>query len=96
MQKEAGYRAAHTEPDVAFRPEYIAYCEKSCESAEQVMTGLLLKHPEIDGVVAAEDLLAVGAGKAIAKLGRSMPLIGFDNSCTPVRKSRRHQRGQRH
>ncbi len=36
--------------------------------------------PETDAIMASEDFLAIGAQKAMAELGKNLPLIGFDNS----------------
>ncbi len=53
---------------------------------------LLAEHPEVDGLICSQDIIACGAMRAIQKSGRSIPgdvaVIGVDNSsyaeiCTP-------------
>jgi DNA-binding LacI/PurR family transcriptional regulator len=45
---------------------------------------LLVKHPEIDGIFAANDMMALGAIAAIQERGRLVPddilVVGFDDS----------------
>lgn len=51
--------------------------------ALETTTKLLIDHPDIDGIFAGNDLMAVGAIKAIKKIGKRIPedvaLIGFDD-----------------
>ncbi len=53
------------------------------EGGYKAMLDLLSAHPDIDGVFAANDLMAIGALKAIIKSGRRVPedikVIGFDD-----------------
>lgn len=62
------------------------------ESGELAMTRLLAEHPDLDGVFAANDLMAVGACHVLREHGRRVPedvaVIGFDDnsvaaSCRP-------------
>lgn len=54
------------------------------ESGERAMTQLLAEHPEVDGVFAANDLMAQGALLVLRDAGRAVPdevaVIGFDDS----------------
>jgi DNA-binding LacI/PurR family transcriptional regulator len=54
------------------------------ESGEAAMERLLAEHPDIDGVFAANDLMAQGALLVLQKHGRRVPgdvaLVGFDDS----------------
>ncbi|TDD61601.1 LacI family transcriptional regulator [Kribbella antibiotica] len=63
----------------------------TADSGEQAMIDLLTTMPDIDGVFAANDLMAIGALRALRDAGRSVPddvaLIGFDDS-EPSRMSR--------
>ncbi|WP_244569830.1 substrate-binding domain-containing protein, partial [Escherichia coli] len=48
------------------------------------MRELLELHPDLDGVVAASDLLAAGATRALNEVGRRVPqdvgVVGFDDA----------------
>jgi len=52
-------------------------------SAADSMARLLDEHPDLDAVIAASDLIAVGAVNVLRERGRSVPeeiaIIGFDN-----------------
>jgi DNA-binding LacI/PurR family transcriptional regulator len=54
------------------------------ESGSAAMTRLLTEHPEIDGVFAANDLMALGAITVLHEHGRRIPedvaVVGFDDS----------------
>ncbi|MNJ55811.1 HTH-type transcriptional repressor CytR [compost metagenome] len=52
------------------------------QSSIQATLELLQRHPDIDGIFAANDIMAIGAIKAAYQLGRRVPediaIIGFD------------------
>ncbi|MFF1421713.1 LacI family DNA-binding transcriptional regulator [Streptomyces sp. NPDC058280] len=54
------------------------------ESGEAAMERLLTEHPDLDGVFAANDLMAVGACHVLRERGKRVPedvaVIGFDDS----------------
>ncbi|MFI7288475.1 LacI family DNA-binding transcriptional regulator [Streptomyces anulatus] len=54
------------------------------ESGETAMERLLTEHPDLDGVFAANDLMALGACHVLREHGRSIPgdvaVVGFDDS----------------
>jgi DNA-binding LacI/PurR family transcriptional regulator len=54
------------------------------KSGENAMTQLLISHPDVDGVFAANDLMARGALQVLAAAGRKVPhdvaVVGFDDS----------------
>lgn len=54
------------------------------ESGEAAMERLLTEHPDVDGVFAANDLMALGACHVLREHGRSIPgdvaVVGFDDS----------------
>ncbi|MFE3371434.1 LacI family DNA-binding transcriptional regulator [Streptomyces sp. NPDC059173] len=54
------------------------------ESGEAAMARLLTEHPDLDGVFAANDLMALGACHVLREHGRSVPqdvaVVGFDDS----------------
>jgi ribose transport system substrate-binding protein len=51
------------------------------EEANTLMTNLLTKHPDVQGVMAANDSMALGIVKALdaAKLSGKIQVVGFDN-----------------
>ncbi|MFF2223274.1 LacI family DNA-binding transcriptional regulator [Streptomyces globisporus] len=54
------------------------------ESGEAAIERLLAEHPDLDGVFAANDLMALGACHVLRERGRSVPgdvaVVGFDDS----------------
>jgi DNA-binding LacI/PurR family transcriptional regulator len=58
------------------------------DSGEQAMRALLAAQPQLDGVFAANDLMALGALLALRDAGRRVPedvaVIGFDDSSAAV------------
>jgi len=50
------------------------------EEANTLMTNLLTKHPEVNGVMCANDSMALGVVRALEAAGRSdVKVVGFDN-----------------
>jgi DNA-binding LacI/PurR family transcriptional regulator len=78
-----GYRKAMTAADVA-DPGMIAYGDFSRSAGEHALVRLIDHRPELDAVFVASDLMAVGALRALRRLGRRVPddvaVIGFDDS----------------
>ncbi|MFJ1758533.1 LacI family DNA-binding transcriptional regulator [Kitasatospora sp. NPDC088134] len=79
----AGYRRAladHADPTRCA----VAYGDFGSRSGEHAMLKLLGQHPDVDAVFAASDAMAVGALRALRRLGRRVPedvaVIGFDDS----------------
>ncbi|MEV0775349.1 LacI family DNA-binding transcriptional regulator [Streptomyces sp. NPDC050428] len=78
----AGFRdtmARHGHPYVP-----VAEGEFTEESGAAAMERLLAEHPDLDGVFAGNDLMAVGACRVLRERGRRVPddvaVIGFDDS----------------
>ncbi|MHA0858122.1 LacI family DNA-binding transcriptional regulator [Paenibacillus sp. CMAA1364] len=65
-----------------FKDSYIVNGRYDMESSIEATLELLRLHPEIDGVFAANDVMAIGAVKAAYQLGKRIPedisIIGFD------------------
>lgn len=80
QEKIEGYREGLRDAGLPFREELLSRVPKSVEGASNAVTALLEKGVPVSAVMASEDLLAVGALKALQKAGRSVPVIGFNNS----------------
>jgi DNA-binding LacI/PurR family transcriptional regulator len=80
----AGYRAALAGAGLAEDPSLIVEGDFSEVSGVQAMRGLLERRPDVDGVFVANDLMAVGALRALRDAGRRVPeevaVVGFDDS----------------
>ncbi|KIF71434.1 LacI family transcriptional regulator [Streptomyces sp. AcH 505] len=78
----AGFRSTMTRQGHPYIP--IAEGRFTQESGEAAMERLLAEHPDLDGVFAANDLMAVGACHVLREHGKRVPedvaVIGFDDS----------------
>ena len=78
-----GFRDAHREAGVAWWPCDIARLDPSWECGIELGGSLRLEYPEVTGVVATADILAVGTMEGIHRDGRSVPgdvsVVGFDD-----------------
>ncbi|MEU1462842.1 LacI family DNA-binding transcriptional regulator [Streptomyces sp. NPDC005727] len=82
QERLAGFRdtlARHGHPYVP-----VAEGGFTLDSGVAAMTDLLAEHPELDGVFAANDLMAQGACQVLRERGRRVPedvaVVGFDDS----------------
>lgn len=77
----AGYRDA---VDAGFDESLVAHGDYSRESGRLAMQELLMRHPDLDAVFVASDLMAAGALVALQEEGRRVPddvaVGGFDDS----------------
>ncbi|MFE6973894.1 LacI family DNA-binding transcriptional regulator [Streptomyces sp. NPDC057682] len=82
QERLTGFREAMTRHGHAYTP--IAEGQFTQESGEAAMERLLAEHPDLDGVFAANDLMAVGACHVLREHGKRVPedvaVIGFDDS----------------
>lgn len=88
----AGFRAELRGAGVRGRPydgdgtggDPVEHGDFSVESGRAAMTRLLRRFPEVDGVVSANDLMALGAISVLEAHGRRVPddvaVVGFDDS----------------
>ena len=80
-ERTAGYREIVSN-ETWFKESYIANGCYKMEAATDATLKLLTLHPEIDGIFAANDTMAIGVIKAIHQLGLKIPedvsVIGFD------------------
>ncbi|MER7749741.1 LacI family DNA-binding transcriptional regulator [Streptomyces bacillaris] len=77
-----GFRDALARHGHAYTP--VAEGRFTQESGEAAMERLLAEHPDLDGVFAANDLMATGACHVLREHGRRVPedvaVVGFDDS----------------
>ncbi len=80
----AGYRTALTEAGLRPLERLTEHADFTVESGAAAMQRLLRASPDIDGVFAASDRIAIGAIRAIVESGRRVPddvaVVGFDDS----------------
>lgn len=85
----AGFRQAMARHGHPYVP--VAEGNFTLDSGEAAMEQLLAAHPDLDGVFAANDLMAEGALRVLHQHGRVVPddvaVVGFDDSA-PARRAR--------
>ena len=80
QEKIEGYKEGLRDAGLPFRDDLLLRVPKSVEGASGAVSALLGKGVPVSAVMASEDLLAVGAQKALQSAGHSVPVIGFNNS----------------
>jgi DNA-binding LacI/PurR family transcriptional regulator len=84
MERLRGYRRALKEAGRRVEESIIAYGDFSEASGAQAMRTLLDRHPDLDAVFCASDLMAVGAMRTLREYGRRIPgdvaVVGFEDS----------------
>ncbi|HEU4382209.1 MAG TPA: sugar ABC transporter substrate-binding protein [Anaeromyxobacteraceae bacterium] len=77
--RKAGFDRAAKQGGLTVLTSMTAHWET--EEANTLMTNLLTKHPDVQGVMAANDSMALGVVKALdaAKLSKKVQVVGFDN-----------------
>ena len=82
-QRYRGYREAHEQGGQPISDVLRVPAHFEVESAEAAMTSFIDSGVPFDGIVAASDLLAMGAIRALLSSGRSVPgdvsVVGYDN-----------------
>jgi DNA-binding LacI/PurR family transcriptional regulator len=82
-ERAAGWREALLQAGLEPEQALVVEADWSVESGAEAMRVLLKRVPDIDGVFASSDQIALGALNVIARTGRRVPediaLVGFDN-----------------
>lgn len=88
IMRYAGYKGALMEHGIMLEKDYMRYCDFAEVQAYNEALDLMQKHPEITAFFCASDVMALGAIRAITKLGKTVPgdvsVFGFDD--IPVAK----------
>ncbi|WP_070001043.1 LacI family DNA-binding transcriptional regulator [Cellulosilyticum sp. I15G10I2] len=83
-QKLEGYKRAFDDNKLADNPRLIVKVPQDLSVVTETVKNLMQECPSISAVVASEDILAIGAMKAITQIGHripeDIPVIGFNNS----------------
>ena len=83
QQRYDGYAAALQENGQAINPTLVTYGDWTIESGAEKMHQLLKNAPDLDGVFANSDMMAVGAINALRAQGRGVPqnvsVVGYDD-----------------
>ncbi len=84
IERLVGYRKALTDAGKRVDESLIGYGDFSEASGAEAMRTLLDRHPNLDGVFCASDLMAVGAMRTLREHGRRIPVdvavVGFEDS----------------
>jgi len=80
QQKIRGYRDGFAESGVTVPEHLIQRVERTLQASENMVDQLLSNGTNFSAILTSEDLLAVGAQKALVARGLSMPVIGCNNS----------------
>lgn len=78
QQRKEGFMRSVAAYDMDLLASRTAHWET--EEANTVVTNLLTAHPDVEGIMCANDSMALGAAKALDAAGRSdIEIVGFDN-----------------
>jgi DNA-binding LacI/PurR family transcriptional regulator len=84
VERLLGFRQAMVEAGARVDDSVIAYGDFSEASGAEAMRTLLDRHPKLDAVFCASDLMAVGAMRTLREYGRRIPsdiaVVGFEDS----------------
>ncbi len=82
-QRVAGYREALAQSDLPLDPDLMVPAHFTVESGEAAVDALLARKVAFDGIIAASDLIAIGAIRSLRHHGVSVPgdvsVIGYDD-----------------
>jgi LacI family transcriptional regulator len=82
-ERHAGYQKAFENNDVSLKPEFVRPCAPRMESAYNLMKGIIAEGVRFSALFTFNDLMAVGAIKALKEAGIRIPadvsIVGFDD-----------------
>lgn len=79
-EKIAGYREGCAAVGYAVDEQRVVRVEPDLDAVNACVKQLLVRGVSFDAVIGTEDLLALGAQKALQRIGLTMPVIGCNNS----------------
>jgi len=79
-EKIEGYHRAYAAAGMEVDPALIVEVGNRPEDINTVIKQLLVKRVTFDAIIGTEDIVALGAQKALQRTGLSMPVIGFHNT----------------
>lgn len=78
-----GYRQALKNAELPLDPILIEHCNPNTECGRNAVLSLLMRSPDIDAILAFNDLVAVGAMQAVHESGKQVPedvaIVGADD-----------------
>ena len=82
-QRHQGYLEGLKAADLAADPKLSVHSPFSIEAAEAAIDALISRQVAFDGIVAASDMIALGAIRSLRRAGRSVPgdvaIVGYDD-----------------
>jgi LacI family transcriptional regulator len=82
-ERLAGFRQALTESNIPCDPTLVREGDWTIASGREATRSLLMDHPDLQAIFAANDLMAIGAMRAIVDAGRRVPddvaVVGYDD-----------------
>ena len=79
-EKINGYHRAYAAAGLQSDDKRILQVNRDLDDINACIKQLLVKQVHFDAVIASDDLLALGAQKALLRIGLNMPIVGFANS----------------
>lgn len=78
----AGYKQALAEAGIECQPSWVQYCPPTVVGGETAARSMLTNHPELSALFCYNDMVAIGALRECAALGRRIPddiaIVGYD------------------
>ena len=79
-EKIRGYQQAYAAAGLEVDPALIVEVGNRPEDINTTIKQLLVKRVTFDAIIGTEDMVALGAQKALQRTGLSMPVVGFHNT----------------